>query len=238
MSRSPTLQGHRAAGRMAAPNPPRVGTFFHPASCNPMVRRDELAALPDHEIMGRLKAAPPDVVMDGFEVLVARYKNSIVSFLFRFVGDFRTAEDLAQETFLRVFKKIHEYNNAAKFSTWLYTIASNLAKDEFKRRTRHPARSLDWKGGGDTTRNIPQVKADTTTSVPEVRLEHDEIRKNVKKALELLEEHDREILLLKDVQGLSYEEISQVLELPLGTVKSRISRARVAFKDVWKKMGE
>jgi len=187
--------------------------------------------------MARLRNAPPQLLMDGFEILVARYKNSIVSFLFRFVGDFRTAEDLAQETFLRVFKKLNDYNNAAKFSTWLYTIASNLAKDEFKRRSRHPARSLDWKGGGDTTRNIPQVKADTTDSVPDVRLEHDEVRQNVKKALDLLEDHDREILLLKDVQGLSYEEISQVLELPMGTVKSRISRARVAFKDVWKKMG-
>ena len=202
-----------------------------------MERRDDLSALPDHEIMALLRNAAPQVLMDGFEVLVARYKNSIVSFLFRFVGDFRTAEDLAQETFLRVFKKLNDYNNAAKFSTWLYTIASNLAKDEFKRRSRHPARSLDWRGGGDTTRNIPQVKADTTDSVPDVRLEHDEVRQNVKKALDLLEEHDREILLLKDVQGLSYEEISQVLELPMGTVKSRISRARVAFKDVWKKMG-
>jgi RNA polymerase sigma-70 factor (ECF subfamily) len=199
-----------------------------------MARRDELAALPDDEIMARLKSAPPDLLVEGFEILVARYKNSIVSFLFRFVGDFRTAEDLAQETFLRVFKKINEYNHAAKFSTWLYTIASNLAKDEFKRRARHPARSLDWKSGGDTTRQIPQLKADTTDSVPDVQLEHDEVRQNVKKALDLLEAHDREILLLKDVQGLSYEEIAQILELPMGTVKSRISRARVAFKDVWK----
>ena len=73
--------------------------------------------------------------------------------------------------------------------------------------------------------------------MPDVRLEHDEARKNVNKALDLLDEHDREILLLKDVQGLSYEEIAQVLSLPMGTVKSRISRARVAFKDVWKKLG-
>lgn len=201
-----------------------------------MERRDELASLPDHELMARLKAAPAAEVMTGFEVLVGRYKNAIVSFLFRFTSDFRTAEDLAQETFLRVFKKIHDYNNAAKFSTWLYTIASNLAKDEFKRRARHPAKSLDWKGGGQTTRDIPQVKADTTDSVPDVQLEHDEVRKNVNKALGILEEHDREILLLKDVQGLSYEEIAQVLDLPMGTVKSRISRARTAFKDVWKKL--
>ena len=65
----------------------------------------------------------------------------------------------------------------------------------------------------------------------------DEVRQNVNKALDILEAHDREILVLKDVQGLSYDEIAQILELPMGTVKSRISRARVAFKDVWKKMG-
>lgn len=197
---------------------------------------DDLRSLPDQELLARLKLAPRDQLMSGFELIVERYKNAIVSFLYRFTGDFRTAEDLAQETFLRVFKKIHDYNHAAKFSTWLYTIASNLAKDEFKRRSRHPARSLDWKGGGDTTREVPQVKADTTASVPDVRLEHEETRQGVNRALTLLEEHDREILLLKDVQGLSYEEISTVLELPMGTVKSRLSRARTAFKDVWKRL--
>ena len=146
-----------------------VGTWMPALSCNPMAGRDDLTALPDNELMTRLKSAASGELMLGFEVLVGRYKNSIVSFLFRFVGDFRTAEDLAQETFLRVFKKIQEYNNSAKFSTWLYTIASNLAKDEFKRRSRHPAKSLDWKGGQDTTRGVPQVKADTTESVPDVR---------------------------------------------------------------------
>lgn len=175
--------------------------------------------------------------MLGFEILVERYKNPIVSYLFRFVGDFRTAEDLAQETFLRVFKKVRDYDSSAKFSSWLYFIASNLAKDEFKRRARHPAKSLDWQGGGDTTRNVPQIKANTTDSVPHVILEHDEARRDVNRALDILEAHDREILLLKDVQGLSYDEIARILELPMGTVKSRISRARVAFKDVWKKMG-
>lgn len=203
-----------------------------------MDRRDELASLPDHEIMARLKDAPEDVLMEGFEILVARHKNAIVSFLYRYVGDFRTAEDLAQETFLRVFKKIADYNNSARFSTWLYTIASNLAKDEFKRRARHPARSLDGAGGqNDTTRPVPAVRADTTESVPDVRLQHDEARQAVRRALELLQEQDREILLLKDVQGLSYEEIAHVLNIPLGTVKSRLSRARLAFKEIWKNIG-
>lgn len=203
-----------------------------------MEEQDELSALPDNELMARLKTASQGELMRGFEIIVGRHKNAIVSFLFRFTGDFRTAEDLAQEAFLRVFKKIQDYNSSAKFSTWLYTIASNLAKDEFKRRSRHPARSLDWKGGGDTTRDMPQAKAaDTTSSVPGARLEKDEVRLSVNKALDLLEGHDREILVLKDVQGLSYDEISEILSLPMGTVKSRISRARTAFKEVWKKMG-
>jgi RNA polymerase sigma-70 factor (ECF subfamily) len=202
-----------------------------------MEERDELSALPDNELMARLKSATQGELMRGFEIIVGRHKNAIVSFLFRFTGDFRTAEDLAQEAFLRVFKKIQDYDSRAKFSTWLYTIASNLAKDEFKRKSRHPARSLDWKGGGDTTRDMPQAKADTTSSVPDARLEKDEVRLNVNKALDLLEAHDREILVLKDVQSLSYDEIAEILGLPMGTVKSRISRARTAFKEVWKKMG-
>jgi RNA polymerase sigma-70 factor (ECF subfamily) len=202
-----------------------------------MVRRDELSSLPDHEIMARLKAAPSGELVGGFDVLVGRYKNAIVSYLFRLVGDFRTAEDLAQETFLRVFKKIQDYDTQARFSTWLYTIASNLAKDEFKRRSRHPARSLDWKGGSDTTREIPQLQASPLDSVPDALLLQDEVRQNVNRALDRLEANDREILVLKDVQGLSYDEIAEVLDLPMGTVKSRLSRARLAFKDVWKGMG-
>jgi len=187
----------------------------------------------DAELLQRIRNG----AQEEFAELVRRHQSHVFAILYRYERDHHRLEDLAQETFLRVFKKIQDYNNSAKFSTWLYTIASNLAKDEFKRRSRHPAKSLDWKGGQDTTRGVPQVKADTTESVPDVRLEHDEVRQAVNRALDLLEAHDREILVLKDVQGLSYEEIAQILELPMGTVKSRISRARVAFKDVWKNMG-
>ena len=196
------------------------------------------AGLSDNELMTRLKEAPPAELAAGFEVLVHRYKNAIVSFLFRYVGDPRTAEDLAQEAFLRVFRKIAEYNSTAKFSTWLYTIASNLAKDEFKRRSRHPAGSLDWEStrGADTTRNVPTAMAADEPG-PDEELERGEVRERVAAALKLLKEDDREILVLKDVQGLAYEEIARILDLPMGTVKSRISRARLAFKDAWKRMG-
>ena len=199
----------------------------------------DLASLSDNDLMARLKNAPHEEVVAGFEVLVERYKNAIVSYLFRYVGDHRTAEDLAQEAFLRVYRKIAEYNSTAKFSTWLYTIASNLAKDEFKRRVRHPAGSLDWKSGqgADTTHNVPQAM-EADEAAPDEAMEQDEMRRNVIRALGELKEDDREILLLKDVQGMAYEEIAKVLKLPMGTVKSRISRARLAFKDVWKRTPE
>ena len=200
--------------------------------------RAGLASLPDHELMSRLKTASKEERAAGFEVLVRRYKNGVVSFLYRFVGDYRTAEDLAQEAFLRVFRKLDEYNHSAKFSTWLYTISSNLAKDEFKRRTRHPAKSLDWSSGkgSDTTKNVPTAM-EADSPAPEERLEQDETRMKVNEALKELKDDDREILVLKDVQGLAYEEIAEILALPMGTVKSRISRARLAFKEIWKRKG-
>lgn len=207
------------------------------ASLNDGTAGVDLAALPDHELMSRLRESPAEVRTAGFEILVRRYKNAIVSFLFRFVGDYRTAEDLAQEAFLRVYRKLADYNSSAKFSTWLYTIASNLAKDEFKRRVRHPAKSLDWQSGAgaDTTRNVPTAMEAGGPS-PEESMEQDETRQQVGRALDLLKEDDREILVLKDVQGLAYEEIAEILRLPMGTVKSRISRARLAFKEVWKQL--
>ena len=207
-------------------------------SLNGENQRVDLGAMPDHELMSRLKNASREERAAGFEVLVRRYKNGVVTFLYRFVGDYRAAEDLAQEAFLRVFRKLDEYNHSAKFSTWLYTIASNLAKDEFKRRVRHPAKSLDWSSGkgADTTKNIPSAM-ESEAPAPEDRLEQDETRLQVNEALKQLKEDDREILVLKDVQGMAYEDIAEILGLPMGTVKSRISRARLAFKEVWKKMG-
>lgn len=197
----------------------------------------DYSTLSDRDLIAFLKSAQAPVLAEGFSVVVARYKGAMVSFLYRYVGDIRTAEDLAQETFLRVYRKIGNYDPTAKFSTWLYTIAVNLAKDEFKRRSRHPAKSLDWMSGAgnDTTRNVPVLADDGVR--PEHSLEKDEMQDHVQKALHRLKVEERRILILKDVQELSYDEIAGILELPLGTVKSRISRARLAFKEVWKRLG-
>lgn len=209
-----------------------------PAGDRPTERRVLPKALSDQDLMIKLKENAADPRPELFAELVERYKDRIVSYLYRFVGERSAAEDLAQECFVRVFRNIASYDPTAKFSTWIYTIATNLAKDEFKRRARHPVKSLDWSSGGgsDTTRDLPG-RTGSTTKQPEIIAEKQELRSRIQAALHLLRDDDREILILREMQQMPYEEIARILGIPMGTVKSRISRARTAFADVWKDTG-
>jgi RNA polymerase sigma-70 factor (ECF subfamily) len=198
----------------------------------------DVERLPDGRIIDLLQGSRQgpsggEAFNRAFGELVRRYKGAIVTYLARYVGDLKTAEDLAQETFVRVFRKIDAYDSRARFSTWLYTIASNLAKDEFKRRKRHPALSFDWQSSGtdDTTRSIPTLE-DAQESPERVALQT-ETSQRVQETLQRIEADDREILILREIQGLKYDEVAEILGVPLGTVKSRIARARVAFKNLW-----
>jgi RNA polymerase sigma-70 factor (ECF subfamily) len=183
--------------------------------------------LSDHELMNACARGE----MGAFAELVRRHKDFITNYLYRYTGDFRTAEDLAQETFLRVFRKIPDYNASAKFTTWLYTIATNLAKDEFKRRARHPAVRLEVQPPGAGTSQIVTLAPPADGPAPEDASAQEEMRSLVHEALDALDPETKEILVLGEVQGLAYDEIAGILGVPVGTVKSRISRARLAFKD-------
>jgi len=171
--------------------------------------------------------------MGSFAELVRRHKDPITNYLYRYTGDYRTAEDLAQEAFLRVFRKIPEYNASAKFSTWLYTIATNLAKDEFKRRARHPAVPLEQQRPGADTSQIVTAAPPASGLRPEEDSSRAELRVLVHESLDALDPEAKEILVLREVQGLAYDEIAGILGVPVGTVKSRINRARLAFKDLF-----
>jgi len=186
----------------------------------------------DHDLMKACARGE----MGSFAELVRRHKDPITNYLYRYTGDYRTAEDLAQEAFLRVFRKIPEYNALAKFSTWLYTIATNLAKDEFKRRSRHPAVPLEVQPPGANTSQILVNAPAAATPAPDDASEREEIQALVRSVLDGLDAESKEILLLREVQGLAYEEIAGILNVPLGTVKSRISRARMAFKDQFQRL--
>jgi len=155
----------------------------------------------------------------AFGAIVTAYKDRIVNYLYHFTGDYQKAVELAQETFLRVYLKAKQYRPVAPLSSWIYTIASNLAKTEMKKARRLAAVSLD-----DIAAHEVRQKA-FAQDPPDPGL----IR-NLREALDTLHPRYRIPVLLKDMEGFSQEEIAQILKKPVGTVKARISRGRSFLK--------
>ncbi len=170
--------------------------------------------------------------IDAYGKIVNRYRGKLYNFVFRFVGERETAEDIVQETFLRAFRKRKEYRAIANFSTWLFTIAGNLAKSELRRRKRWRLFSLHKDDENDTGMDLPDesFRPDTVTesSIADVQIQQ---------AILSLSENYRQVVLLRDVEGLSYQEISEISKCPVGTVKSRVNRARLKLQQKLKNEG-
>jgi RNA polymerase sigma-70 factor (ECF subfamily) len=162
----------------------------------------------------------------AFDVLVRRYKDPLLNFIFRFIGDMVEAEDIVQETFYRVFKNKHYYKEVAKFSTWIYTIAGNLAKTELRRRKRRKLFSIHKDSVTDKEIELPDLNTDPEKNVNTALTE-----KVIHKAISNLPPKFRQVIILRDIQDFSYEEISSVIKVPLGTVKSRVNRARLRLQE-------
>ena len=167
----------------------------------------------------------------AFAELVRRYRGKIVSTAYRVLGDAAKAEDVAQETFLRVHRNADRYRSIAKFSTWIYTIALNVARNELRNTKRKRLVSLDAFGSDPdsepATYDIPDESA-----LPDQEVENAEIRVLFDRAIRRLPERYRAVFVLRDVDDLSYEEIAEILKLPKGTVKSRINRARQRIREL------
>lgn len=165
----------------------------------------------------------------AFADLVRRYKSRIVNLIYRFIRDHQRAEDLAQEVFVRVFLHRERYRKSGKFSTWIFTIAVNLAKNEIRRKVRLK-NVLSLEGlqevAGSSGFFLKDKKPD-----PDRDLERDQLSDIVTKAIEKLPQRYRMALVLRDIEGLSYEEIGDILQIPGGTVRSRINRARLMLKE-------
>lgn len=157
----------------------------------------------------------------AFDEIVKRYRDPLFNFIVRLLGDSFFSEDIVQETFVRVYRNKHKYVPVAKFSTWIYTIASNLAKTELRRRKIRNFFSISSKGSDEKDYDIQDYGTDIEKDV-------DGVIKNelILKEINMLPYHFKEAVLLRDIQDLSYEEISQILNVPLGTVKSRVNRGR------------
>ena len=175
----------------------------------------------DEELIARFQEG--DVY--AFEQIVHRYKDPLINFIYHFLGDRIDAEDVIQETFLRVFKNKHLYRNIAKFSTWIYTIASNLAKTELRRRRRRRILSLSKMGYEDRDYDLPD-----SYSSPERIVDGEMKDQMIRKEIEDLPIRFREVIVLRDIQEFSYEEISKILKIPIGTVKSRVNRGRLRLQ--------
>lgn len=166
---------------------------------------------------------------EAFTELVYRYQDKIINFLFRYTGNRETAEDLAQDTFIKLFKSKHLYRNIAKFSTWFYTIAINTAKTWLKNEGKIDTVSINLGFDEDQEKDFDiESRGITPDDYANARIEEYYIQK----ALAMLDDKFREIIILRDIQDLDYEEIAKIMGLPIGTVKSRINRAREKLKNL------
>ena len=160
--------------------------------------------------------------INSYNHLVFRYKDRLFNYIYQFVHDIDLAEDLLQDTFLKLYTHKNSYKEVAKFSTWIYTIAGNFAKTElrkFKRRKTYSHSDLSF--------NDNEFIIEDKNKTPSDIFLNEGLRESLHECLSLLPLNFKNIIILRDIQELSYDEISTIVELPLGTVKSRINRARL-----------
>ena len=157
--------------------------------------------------------------------LVNRYKDKLINFIFNYLGDLESSEDVVQETMIKLYQKKHYYKEIAKFSTWLYTIAKNLANTELRKRKQRKTTLLSQFSKDDKTYELPSNDPE-----PGQEIQTNIVNKIIRSAVDQLSEKFKIVIVLRDIQGLSYEDISEVINVPIGTVKSRINRARLQLQ--------
>jgi len=189
-----------------------------------------LSALTDEELIAELQQTNNE---RAFEILVQRFKNPLTNYVFRFLGDYDACTDVVQETMIKVYRYKDNYSSIAKFSTWIYTIAGNLARTEYRRRKRRSFLSINDYGEEGKSFDIPDE-----SYRPDVMTDSGIKDKLIQDALLKVKEVFREVVILRDIQGLSYEEISEITGLNEGTVKSRINRGRAKLKKLLKDIYE
>ncbi len=189
------------------------------------VSRVELQKMSDEDLMEKFQSG----YEQAFNLLVDRYQDRLHNFLYRYTHNHQDCEDLVQETFYRVFRSRHSYERIAKFSTWMYTIAINLAKSLYKKKKRMTKVTIHK--DPDDSEDRP-MKLEDTDILPDDSLHEKMCMDELKKALKELSDDFREVVVLRDIQQLSYEEIAEIADLPMGTVKSRINRGRAQLQEL------
>jgi RNA polymerase sigma-70 factor, ECF subfamily len=167
---------------------------------------------------------------NAYTEIVSRYKDRLTNFVYRYVGNYDECDDIVQDTFVKVYTSKHLYKEVAKFSTWIYTIAINLAKTKLAKQQKYKTFSIsDVYDDEDKDFDIPD---DAFT--PDVDANSKFLSAHIQKALSQINENYRELVILRDIEDYSYEEIVEMTGLPMGTVKSRINRGREKLQELLK----
>lgn len=169
----------------------------------------------------------------AFEDLISKYEKKVYNTVLRIIRDKEAAKDISQEVFIKVYKSLKNFNEKSKFSTWLYRIAVNTSIDELrKNKNRYNNISLDNPDPEHGNTRQAEFEISGSKDTPEEKLIKKEKIKELYKAINMLQEDQRILILLRDIQGLSYDEISDVTGIKIGTVKSKLNRARNALKEL------
>ncbi|MGD1995832.1 MAG: sigma-70 family RNA polymerase sigma factor [Anaerolineae bacterium] len=172
--------------------------------------------------------------LDAFNELVLNYQHLVYNVAYRMMGDPASASDATQEAFIKAYRKIETFRGGS-FRSWLLRIVTNCCYDEFRRRKRRPATSFEDLGDIDEEANPALVNGGES---PEQRVEREELATFLQTAINTLPSHQRTVLVLSDVEGMSYAEIAGTVDIPVGTVKSRLARARAHLRDLLQEQRE
>lgn len=170
--------------------------------------------------------------LTAFEPLVVKYQDRIYNLCWRLCGDRQAAEDLTQEAFLKAFQSLETFRGASGFFTWLYRIATNLALSyrRCERRQMNVGTGAEWNEMPSQAARLHRAVREADDQ-PDVTVERDEVRRIVWQAVQELDDEHRSVVVLRDMEGLDYAEVAEVLGMPAGTVKSRLHRARMAIRE-------
>jgi RNA polymerase sigma-70 factor (ECF subfamily) len=193
-------------------------------------RSEYQMSLGERLLLGRLVRRDED----AFNEIVRSYSDRVYNLVLRLVGSPAEAEDIAQEVFVTVFKSIESYRGEAKLSTWILRIAANHSKNRIKYLSRRRTTGQELRDGSDATEMADEGKAPVQAhfAAPDALLEAAELERMMQEAIAQLDEEQRLLVVLRDVEELSYDEIVEITGLPEGTVKSRLHRSRMALKDL------
>jgi RNA polymerase sigma-70 factor, ECF subfamily len=170
--------------------------------------------------------------MAAFDELVLKHKNRLFNLVYWFLGDYQDANDCAQETFIKVFKSIKNFRFESAFSTWLYRIAVNTCKNKLKSSAyRWKKKTVSLETSNSSKNGNPLSEIVNGSPTPVMALEKKERMIRIQKAINSLPEEQNQVVVLRDIQGLSYQDISDITGLNLGTVKSRLARGRLGLKN-------